>query len=529
MATATQIGASQGPRPLIAPGKQEFNRRVVSISGQSSVYFAGTIFTSAAGYFFKVYLARKLGAEALGIYALGMTIVGFLGLFNALGLPTAAARFVSAYASRGETLKLGSFLRGSLAILLATNIMLGVGVLAIGPWIAIHLYHLPSLSPYLWAFVSIMFFGVLNTFLGQVMAGYKDVARRTIVTNFVATPANMLFAVVLITFGLGLSGYLVAQVASGILVLILLARAAWKMTPQAARLVRSFHAEKEVFAFSAAAFATTALEFVLAQSDKIVLGCFLTAREVGIYAVASALIAFVPIALQSVNQIFSPTIAELHATGNWSMLQQLYSTLTKWILILTIPLALTLIFFSREFMAIFGAGFTAGGPVLVIGTIGQLFNCAVGSVGFLLLMSGNQRELLKIQAINSLVMVVLMIVLVHLMGMTGAAIATAFTVVTSNVWYLKAVRTKLGVFPFNAGYLKLFLPTLLSGFVLVAWGRWLNALSTNWKTAPLALMAAYVLFLGAISLFGLDARDREVGRLLLLKIRRPIRKSERYA
>src|ERR1041385_3466557 len=185
MATATQIGAAQETRPLVAPGKQEFNHRVVSISRQSSVYFAGTIFTSAAGYFLKVYLARKLGAEALGIYALGMTIVGFLGLFNALGLPTAAARFVSAYTSRRETLKLGAFLRSSLATLLATNIALGILVLAIGPWIALHLYHLPSLDPYLWAFVLIMFFGVLNTFLGQVMAGYKDVARRTIVTNFV--------------------------------------------------------------------------------------------------------------------------------------------------------------------------------------------------------------------------------------------------------------------------------------------------------------------------------------------------------
>ena len=37
--------------------------------------------------------------------------------------------------------------------------------------------------------------------------------------------------------------------------------------------------------------------------------------DVGIYAVAATLVAFVPIVLQSVNQIFSPTIADLHARG----------------------------------------------------------------------------------------------------------------------------------------------------------------------------------------------------------------------
>src|SRR5215467_4766874 len=81
---------------------RNFHGRMATISRQSAVYFAGTILTTAAGFCFKIFLARNLGAEALGIYALGMTIVGLLGLFNAFGLPTAAARFVAAYSARGQ-------------------------------------------------------------------------------------------------------------------------------------------------------------------------------------------------------------------------------------------------------------------------------------------------------------------------------------------------------------------------------------------------------------------------------------------
>src|SRR5271157_1969814 len=100
MATASNIPVEQEAVPVLLPPQHsgnEFHRRIGSISRQSAVYFAGTILTAAAGYFFKIYLARRLGAEALGLYALGMSIVGFLGLFNAVGLPTTAARFVAEY------------------------------------------------------------------------------------------------------------------------------------------------------------------------------------------------------------------------------------------------------------------------------------------------------------------------------------------------------------------------------------------------------------------------------------------------
>src|SRR5215468_10463332 len=112
---------------------RNFHGRMATISRQSAVYFAGTILTAAAGFFFKIFLARKLGAEALGIYALGMTIVGLLGLFNAFGLPTAATRFVAAYSARSQFAPLGTFLRGSLALLTFCNVLLGLLLLAAGP------------------------------------------------------------------------------------------------------------------------------------------------------------------------------------------------------------------------------------------------------------------------------------------------------------------------------------------------------------------------------------------------------------
>src|SRR5271166_4060338 len=79
----------------IAAGTQEFRSQVGHISRQSGVFFAGTVFTAGLGYLFKVYLARVLGAEDLGVFALGVTLIGFVGIFNGLGLSQSAVRFVA--------------------------------------------------------------------------------------------------------------------------------------------------------------------------------------------------------------------------------------------------------------------------------------------------------------------------------------------------------------------------------------------------------------------------------------------------
>jgi O-antigen/teichoic acid export membrane protein len=529
MATAPNISIAQETTPVLLPpqpGGNEFHRRIGSISRQSAVYFAGTILTAAAGYFFKIYLARRLGAEALGLYALGMSIVGFLGLFNAVGLPTTAARFVAEYSTRGEFARLGALLRGGLALLSVGNLLLGVVVLTAGPWVAVHFYHAPALSSYFWAFALIMLFGVLTNFLGQVMAGYRDVARRTIITHFIGTPANIVVGVLLISLGFGLRGYMIAQVVSAVLVLGLLAVAVWRMTPVEARAAGTFGSvERKVVAFSAAAFGLAAVDFALSQTDKIVLGYYLAPKQVGIYAVAMALVGFVPIALQSVNQIFSPIIAELHAMGNRLLLQKLYTTLTRWIVISTIPLVLTIVIFARQLMGIFGFGFQSGAAVLAIGAIGQLINCAVGSVGFLLLMSGHQMEMIKIQAVNAALMIALSLFLVPRLGLPGAALASAITVATTNIWSLAAVRRRLNLFPYDAGYLKLALPALLSGAILLALSHGFATVHASWRIAGLGLVCAYVSFLGSLFIFGLDGEDRQIAQLVWAKITQNLRRN----
>ncbi|MFZ0732395.1 MAG: flippase [Candidatus Sulfotelmatobacter sp.] len=505
-----------------AETSQQFRSQVGHISRHSGIFFAGTIFTAGLGYLFKVYLARVLGPKELGLYALGMTLVSFVGIFNTLGLPQSAVRYVAAYKASGRFKELHSLLWRGSVLLLGANVLLAAVLLWFGKVVAVYFYHSPTLVKYLPFFAFIMLFSVLSSFYSKVLAGYRDLKLRTLYVNFIGGPLNMLIAVLLISLGMGLKGYLSAQIVSAAVVSVLLLGAVRHFTPVAARLFAQSGAfpNKEIWSFSTAMLGIGFLEFLMAQVDKVALGFYKGAREVGIYSVAAALVVYVPLVLNSVNQIFAPTIADLHARGERTLLARLFQSLTKWVLGITLPLAMVIMVFAHPLMRIFGSDFEVGWPILIIGTLGQLINCGVGSVGFLLLMSGNEKRLIKVQAVMAVVMVVASIGLVPIWGIYGAAVAGAITNIGMNGWNLLEVRKAMGLTPYNRSYLRLLLPTGMTLAVILALKRYELVFHHNWLVVATAMVAAYSVF-PAVFYFtaGLDADDRLIASALWSRMR----------
>jgi O-antigen/teichoic acid export membrane protein len=495
----------------------EFGQSLGQITRHSAVFLAGTLFTMAAGYFVKIYVVRVLGAELLGIYALGMTLVSFIQVLGVLGLPGAAARFIAVYNATGNVTQLRAFLLKSSTVVFFLSCTLAGITFFHGGWIAQHVYRSPELARYMAGFAALMFFNALAGFYAQVLAGFKDVAKRTVITNFVGTPLVLVLTVTLLASGARLWGYLSAQMIASAIVLLFMLRAAWKLTPAAAR---KFSAplprlEGEVFSFSAATFAMNGVDFLTTQGDKILIGLYLAAKPLGIYVMASTLAAFVPLILQSVNQIFAPVIADLHARRRYDVLEKLFQTLTRWVLAATLPLAAVVIVFAPQVMKLFGTEFEAGWPVLVIATFGQIVNCAVGSVGYLLLMSGNQKRLVKVQFAAAIVSVLVNLCLIPVLGIVGAAIAAALVNSGTNLWNLLEVRRALRLSPYNRGYYKLLFPAGLMMISLAVLRVGVAGLGQQWLLLLLALLISYGIFGGAVFAFGLDNDDKSIAADLL--------------
>jgi O-antigen/teichoic acid export membrane protein len=498
------------PPPPVAP-EVRFRSEMGQISRHSGIFFAGTIFTAALGYFFRIYLARVLGPEPLGVYALGMTVVGLLGLVGGLGLPWAASRYVAVYRTEGKSREMWTFLFYAVLVLLLVNGVLALGMLAARRPIATF-YHSAALDGVMPYFAILLIAGVLGNFFGQVLIGHKEVARRTVLSNFVAGPATMLVTVAVLTRKPGLHGYVSAQVFGVMFGMVLMGWAGWTLTQKQGKfsLASPSQVNRTIASFSLAAFAMDLQGFVTGQVDKVMLGSFLSVREVGVYATAAILVAFIPILLQSVNQIFAPTIAELHVKGQHEVLERLFQTLTKWILGFTLPLVFVIVLCARPLMRIFGADFESGWPVLVIGALGQLVNCGTGSVGYLLLMSGNERKLIRLQFGMALVMVILTLVLVPRWGITGAACAAGAVNVGMNVWSLYEVKKSLAMTPYNATYRRLLPAVLAMAAATLVILKVTKGWRFEWTGIGLGLLGAYAVFIVVALVSGLDSDDKLV-------------------
>ncbi|MFZ0955614.1 MAG: polysaccharide biosynthesis C-terminal domain-containing protein, partial [Candidatus Sulfotelmatobacter sp.] len=167
-----------------------------------------------------------------------------------------------------------------------------------------------------------------------------------------------------------------------------------------------------------------------------------------------------------------------------------------------------------------GHEFEAGWVILVIGAVGQLVNCATGSVGFLLLMSGNEKRLVRIQMAMAVVTVTLCLLFVPRWGIAGAAIAAAIGNVASNVWCLFEVKMRLKLFPYNRSYWGLAVP--FAATLAAAIGLRVGLRSFREDIAVLAFSTAlvYVIFVGTVLLLGLDADDRLIANAIWSRIRK---------
>jgi O-antigen/teichoic acid export membrane protein len=303
--------------------------------------------------------------------------------------------------------------------------------------------------------------------------------------------------------------------------LVLLAFFAFRLTPLEARLpdLKRLWISSEVWSFAVAMFGVGLMQFVTAQTDRVALGVYRGPKDVGIYAVVASLIAYEAIILQSVNQIFAPVIADIHARGEHELLGRLFQTLTKWVLGLTLPLAIVLVVYARPIMAMFGHDFEVGWPLLIIGTCGQVVSCGVGSVGSLLWMSGNERRLVRVQLVMGAVMVLLCFKLVPILGALGAVIAAATTNIGMNVWNLFEVRKALKLSPYNKSYVKLVPSVIAAALVALFLSRVSIFRGVPFLGIAFSLVLAYAVFCALAFVMGLNADDRLITNAVLSRVR----------
>jgi O-antigen/teichoic acid export membrane protein len=261
--------------------------------------------------------------------------------------------------------------------------------------------------------------------------------------------------------------------------------------------------------YSAQMLAETATAFILLQSGKLMLGFFLTSADVGVYNVVALLASLATLFTFSWNAIFSPIIADVYHRGGTELMKSLLHAITRWIVLLTLPVFAWVIVSGESVLAFFGEEFVRGYSALVVLVLAQVIDSTAGSVSSCLAMTKFQRynvyNILGMAGVSAL----LSVLLVPRMGILGASIATGVAIVLVETARLIEGRALLRVFPFDRTSWKIALvAAVLLGLSIVV--RRFAGIPTDWYWSLLVLAAAYAIAALLTILLGVSDEDRMV-------------------
>jgi O-antigen/teichoic acid export membrane protein len=486
-----------------------YGREIATIAKGAGIVFVGTIIGYGLKYLFEVFVARQIGPELFGVFFLGFTIFSVSEKIATLGLPNGVLRFISLFRGANDPARVKGTIGLSIRAVLISATFICLLILVFSHPLAWHVFHKAELSLVLKFFAVGVVFSALTEILVSSTQAFQIMKYKVLVRMIFEPGFRIVMAIPLFFIGPKLPGVLTAFLMSLVIGTFFAFSFLKKVFPSIHDQVRPVYETKAILSFSWPLFFVGFLNLFIVQINTIMLGHFRTSREVGVYGAAQRTAFLIPIILDSFNAIFAPIIADLYHRQEMKTLEHLFKIVTKWIFSVSFPIFLVFILFGKNILSIWGEQYRTATVCLTLICCAQLINCAVGSVGYVIMMTGKTI----INLINNLAIVLLIIVLNYLLiprfGILGAAASLAIALSIINLVRLIEVYILLRIHPYRIDFYK----PLLAGLSAVTASLILSHLfGPNIKNGLFALLgnssAIALIYILVLLLFGLDPEEK---------------------
>ncbi len=443
------------------PPSEREHSELVRLARGGVLNMFGGVASGIFGYAFAVVVARGLGVSDAGAFfevaALGL----MLSTFAQLGTTGGVVRMVATYLATGRQQDVRRTLTIALVPVVVAAVALGVAMIVLAPFIVRELIHGADRS------VAVVYLRVTGAFL--VVDATFGVLLRACQAFGAMLPLVALgsIGVPLVRFVGGLG---VATTGRGPVAMIIIwfvpeivglgVACAWLL-----RLVRSAESggnrsveprprtvlASEFWGYTIYQAFSAIVAIVLLRLDVILLGALESARAAAVYSAAGRYLVAGTTLLTAIVFVIGPQLAGMLSQERYGAARLIYQTATMWLVAVSFPVFLTLAIFSPVLMSIFGPRFVSGQTALAILALAMLVNMGTGAVRAALSMGGKSAWVLLDNSISLAVNVGFNLVLIPKMGMDGAAIAWAASIVIGNLLPLGQVYHLWGLQPLSAG------------------------------------------------------------------------------
>lgn len=423
--------------------------RALSGTGGSRFVVMGVrVMSMVLNFLVQIVMARVMGLAAFGTANTALALLNILVIPAALGYDTAAIRYVALAQADRQRLRMLTLRFGravALGCLVTVTLTAGGAVveyflgdtgLAIG--LALLIVIIPG-------------FAIVR--VGEAwLRGAGSVIRAQMNSNLAIPALSAILIVAQLPFlgsgaKVGVLGALgaraVATLLSAILVgVFVLRKLGGRFRPQAT----AVPAEGSQMHSAAMVLCGVALlTMLVSQADIVAVSYLIGASAAGVYSAASRVALAMNVCIVAVAFILAPRVTQLFAARRTAQLQEEVSAAAFWSATLMGVACLILIPASALVLHAFGSAFGNGANALRVLMLGQLVNGLCGPVAIVLNMTGKQKLAIRALGAAAIVDLALLLLLVPLIGITGAACATACCTAIWNVAMVLYVRRDLGI------------------------------------------------------------------------------------
>jgi len=463
----------------------------------TGIIFTGTIIGMLLGFVGRVLFARFFTQAEYGIFSLALGVLSIAVTFSLLGLQGGCARQIAYYRGKNDSSKVQETLISSIQIALITSIFVSAILFFSSDIISEKIFQEPKLSIPLRIFsMALPFFALIHVF-SSIFQGFDEVRPKVYFESILRNGLFLLLLALIILLDLSFSLAMYAFSTSLIVTCIIFAIYTIKKIPIRIKIKLAINPiGRELLFFSLPLLAVTMLTGIILWTDTLMLGYFKTSDVVGLYNAAYPLGRLIVVLFSSMAFIYVPIASGLYSRNLMEEMKRIHAVLTKWVFIATSLLFLLFFLFPETALnLLFGPQYIQADRALQILALGCFINISLGPNTYALLVIGRTKLLMWLTLIGTIMNIMLNALLIPPMGITGAAIASAFATALINITALVAVYRLSGIHPFARNYLKLLgiFAVLLSLFYALTFYLRLE----SWMIAILfiALIFAYLLLL----------------------------------
>ena len=411
----------------------------------------GTLALKLVSFAYAIYVARAFSQENVGLFYLALSVIGVVGFWRDLGLPAALQRYIPFFEAKKQGGKALSLLKISFAVELVLGAALSAALFIFADSIGA-LYQNASIAEGLRLLASYVVFENLSKVFLSYLQGRGDIKACQFLGN-VQNIAKLAFTLLLFSFyGATLFTLSVAFSLSFLTIIILgapllISRLKDHKGDMGEPLSNS-ELMADILPFGITLTIVQSFWALISSTDRMLLGYFgnpaTSIETVAIYSIATQLALTIMVFPGAFGSIFLPVISRLAGKNDHATMRKVMRTSQRWILFITIPIALATMAFSGEMLSVFyGNDYRSGGAAMAIFILGLMVSTLIYPITLALAGMRLVRLELNVAIAAGVANVILNIMLIPGFGMEGAAFASAVAFLLSALMFERYGRQYL--------------------------------------------------------------------------------------